>query len=71
MIQDALKVFEKCGVVETVHDSLIHRELEVQILFLHYRAILLHFQRPALAAEGAENRQVAEIIQVVVNNTLD
>ena len=60
-------MFEESGVIITVHNPLVQDKPHVQILLLYHTAILLNLQSPALTAKRAENRQVAEVVQVVID----
>ena len=66
-MHQALHVFEDRGVVETVYNPLIQAELQVHILPLDHGTVGQDLIGPPFAAEGAENRQIAEIIQMVIN----
>ena len=67
VLHQALHVFEDRGVVETVYNPLIQAELQVHILPLDHGTVGQDLIGPPFAAEGAENRQIAEIIQMVIN----
>ena len=69
MAENTAVMLKEGGIVVAVHDPLIQNELHIHVLFLDYAAVLLHFQRPALTAKGTEYRQVAKIIEVVIDGT--
>lgn len=63
--QQALEVLERGGVIEAVADALVGVDGEVDVLALDEIALHVNFILPILAAEGAEDREVAEIIEVM------
>ena len=67
MIQNSLVVLEEGSIVEAVYDSFVQSELAVKVLLLHHGAIFLDFQGAALAAEGAKDGEVTEVVQMVIN----
>ena len=67
MCQQPTIVFKEGGIVVAIYDTLVQNKLDVNVFLLHDAAVFQHFQCPALATKGAEYRQVAEVIQMVVN----
>ena len=61
------EILEEGGVVVAVADALVRHEGHVNVLALVHIALVVQLVCTALAAEGAEDGQVAEVIQVVVN----
>ena len=67
MLHQALHMLEDGGIIEPVHNPLVQAELQVHVLPLDHGPVGQDLIGPALAAKGSKNRQVAEIIQVMVN----
>ena len=61
------QVFEGAGVVVAVADALVADYLVVHVLVLHGLAVPVELRHAALGAEGQEHRQVAEVVDVVVD----
>ena len=61
------QVFESAGVVVAVADALVADDLVVHVLVLHGLAVTVQLHLAPLGAEGQEHRQVAEVVDVVVN----
>ena len=58
-------MFERCGEIEAVTDTLVRVHGVVHILALHDRPVGLHLVLAVFAAERDENGQVAEIVEMV------
>lgn len=62
-----LHVLERGGVIIPVAHALIHDGHEVDVLALDRLALAVELDRLALGAEGDEHRQVAEVVQVMID----
>ena len=62
-------ILEEGGIAVAVHDPLVQDELYVDVLFLDHFPLIRDLVGLALHAEGTEHRQVAKVIQMVVNGT--
>ena len=65
MLEEFFHVLERGGEIEAVADALVGVDGEVNVLALDEIALHVNFILPILAAEGAEDREVAEIIEVM------
>ena len=65
MAQKPQKIFNHTGIIEAIADPLIQIEFQVHIFAFDDFAVP-DFFRPALPAKGAEGRNRAEVIQVMV-----
>ena len=67
MEEELVEILEHGGVVEAVHDALVHVDGIVHVLAGHRGAVVGDLVDPVLAAEGQEDRQVAEVIEVMMD----
>ena len=65
MLEEFFHVLEGGCKIEAVADALVGVDGEVDVLALDEIALHVNFILPILAAEGAEDREVAEIIEVM------
>ncbi len=67
IVQILFEELERRGVIIPVANALVGHGFEVNVLALHEVAIHVQLHRLALGAEGDEQRQVAEVINVVID----
>ena len=67
MLQKTAVIFEESGVAIAVHDPFIQNKFYINVLFLHNCEFFCQFVSLAFNAECNENRQIAELVNMVVN----